>query len=256
MWQDIKSIYGDTAKFSRAYPLLFLVPVLVEMAQHVVELQAGMYFDEAGAKAAEADSLRLQFGFAKTLALLLPGYWFVRYILMPDRQRAVRFEMPAAALFAVVFAFSAMQLWWSLFGPGLVENTGLEGKAATAATVVQEIAAQVLSIYLTAWMVAWPLGNASIGPFRSFAVMHGSFWYALVLMLAAVIPLMLLHYGFAIAAVLILPPTLDWLAMVLDSVVVGYLALTLAGSAAYAAKRAAHRNNVDLLPVAITRAIS
>lgn len=78
MKTDIQAIYRHAWAFARLCPLLFLVPVLAELAQHVVEWQAGMYDGIAGAKAAEADTLRMQFGFAKTLALLLPGYWFMR----------------------------------------------------------------------------------------------------------------------------------------------------------------------------------
>ncbi|HEV2596974.1 hypothetical protein [Sphingopyxis sp.] len=73
MRTDIASIYRGAWAFAFACPLLFLIPVLVEFAQHVVEWRAGMYDGIAGAKAAEADPLRLQFGFAKTLAILLPG---------------------------------------------------------------------------------------------------------------------------------------------------------------------------------------
>lgn len=246
--QDTKAIYRNAAAFALAFPLLFLIPVLVEMAQHIVELQAGMYVSEAGAKVAETDPLRLQFGFAKTLALLLPGYWFVRFIALPDRSRAARIEWPAFGLWLVIFAFAAVQMWWGLFGPGLVEATGLQGQPATIAQGALEVLSIALAIYLTAWTVAWPLGNKVIGPLRSFAIMQGSFWHALGLMITSMLPLMALHYGLAIVAVIALPTGLDWAAMVADAFVVGLLALTLTGSSAYAALHAAKRRGVDLLP--------
>ena len=125
MWADIKAIYRNAGRFALAFPLLFLIPVLVEMAQHVVEIQAGMYLNEAGAKAAEGDPVRLWFGFAKTLAIGLPSYWFVRYLLLGDAARAVRIEWPAIGLWLVVFALSAIQAWWSLFGPEFLAPLGL-----------------------------------------------------------------------------------------------------------------------------------
>ncbi|MCV0382894.1 MAG: hypothetical protein K5799_05465 [Erythrobacter sp.] len=246
MWADTKAIYRGAGAFALAFPLLFLVPVAVEMAQHVVELHAGMYANEAGAKLAESDPLRLWFGFAKTIALLLPGYWFVRFLLLDDPKRAARIEWPAFGLWLVIFAIGAVQLWWSLFGPDLLAPLDLEGSAATTGAAVLAIAAQVLMIYLTAWIVAWPLGNARIGPFRSIAIMHGSFWYALALMVAGIVPLMAVHYGAAIVAVVWAPPALDWALMALDSVVVGFLALTMTGSGALAARRAAMRRNIRL----------
>lgn len=249
MWNDIRQNYASALAFALACPLLFLVPVVVEMAQHVVELLAGMYAGEAGARAAEADPLRLQFGFAKTLALLLPGYWFVRYLLFGnDAARARAVEWPAAGLYAVIFVLMAIQFWLSLFAPSLPELVGLAGGAATALSVVKAILLQVMAIYLIAWLVAWPMGNASIGPVRSFAIMHGSFWYAIGLFVAGFLPLMLLHYALAIAAVLWLPDWLDWAAMIIDAIVVGFLALTMAGANALAAQRAAARKGIALKP--------
>lgn len=249
MWSDIKAIYRTAWAFALVCPLLFLVPVLVEMAQHVVELLAGMYINEAGAKAAEADPLRLQFGLAKTLALLLPGYWFVRYLLLGnDPARARRVEWPAVGLFATIMGFSGGVVALSLFGPSLAETFGLSGSAATAFSAGRAVIWQIMSIYLIAWFVAWPLGNARIGPVRSFAIMHGSFWYAVGLFVAGFLPLMLLHYGLAIAAVLWLPDWLDWVAMVIDAIVVGFLALTMTGANAFAAQRAAARKGIALKP--------
>lgn len=248
--QDTRAIYRQAAAFALAFPLLFLIPVLVEMAQHIVELQAGMYVSEAGAKAAETDPLRLQFGFAKTLALLLPGYWFVRFIALPDRSRSGRIEWPAFGLWLIVFAFAAVQMWWGLFGPSLTGLAGQQGQSATIAQIVLEVLSVAMAIYLTAWTVAWPLGNRAIGPLRSIAIMQGSFWHALGLMITSMLPLMALHYGLAIVAVMALPDGLDWAAMVVDALVVGLLALTLTGSSAYAALHAARRQGIDLLPPA------
>lgn len=247
MWTDTKTIYRESWRVALAFPLLFLIPVLVELAQHVVELRAGMYASEAGAKAAEGDALRLWFGFAKTLAIGLPGYWFVRYLLMRDPRRAVRIEWPAIGLFALVFAFSGIQSWWALFGPDILAPLGFEG---TAVEIGKVIVLQAIVIYLTVWTVGWALGNAGLGPIRSVAIMHGSFWYALVLMVAGFLPLMVLHYGLAIVAVVWAPNTLDWALMIADSIVVGFLALTIAGSAALAARRAARRGDIDLAPPA------
>lgn len=93
MKTDIADIYRSAWAFALACPLLFLIPALVEFAQHIVEWQGGMYDGIADAKAAETDPLRLQFGFAKTLALLLPSYWLSRYILFGnDAARARRIE--------------------------------------------------------------------------------------------------------------------------------------------------------------------
>ncbi|KPF63076.1 hypothetical protein [Porphyrobacter sp. AAP60] len=245
---DTKAIYRHAAAFAVACPLLFLIPVLVEMAQHIIELRGGMYVDEAGAMAAETDPLRLQFGFVKTLALYLPGYWFVRFVLLRDPSRASRIEWPAFGLWLVVFAFGAIQMWWGLFGPSLTELAGLEGQGATIASFALSIGSMVLALYLAAWSAGWAVGNRAITPLRSFAIMHKGFWHAAGLMVTGMMPLMVLHYALAIAAVVFLPSALDWAAMVLDSIVVGFLALTLTGSSVMAAIHATRRAGVELVP--------
>ena len=249
MWSDIKRIYSSSWAFALACPLLFAIPILVELAQHVVELQAGMYAGKEGAVAAEADPLRMQFGFAKTLALLLPGYWFTRYIMFDrDGARAARIEKPAFLLWLVLFSLMAVQMWFGLFGTPLEEMLGLGEPHSQYFGVATAILEVVISIYLVAWFTAWPLGNGRIGPLRSFAIMHGSFWYSLVIFVLGFLPLMLIHYGLAIAAVLWLPTALDWAVMILDSVIVGFLALTMVGATTYAARHAAGRKGISLLP--------
>lgn len=245
---DIRAIYRSAWAFMLACPILFAIPVIVEFAQHVVELQAGMYVDEAGAKVAEADPLRLQFGFAKVLALMLPGYWLVRFIMLGGAaRRAAAPEWPALPLWLAIFVLFAGHNAFSLFGPSLPEIVGLTGQAATIATVAIMVITQVVMAYLSAWLVAWPVGNARIGPLKSAAIMQGSIWYTLILAMAGVIPLMVLHYALAIVAVVAAPGWADWLLMAFDSWVVGLLALTMASATTFAARHAACKSGIDLL---------
>lgn len=246
---DIAEIYRSSWAFMLACPLFFAIPMLVEFAQHVVELDAGMYIDRASSSVAGQDPLRLQLGFLKTVAVLLPGYWFTRYIMFDhDTAKATRFEWPAVGLWFTIFALNVALTAWSMFGRSLGELAGLEGQTAQIASAVVGIPFQVIGIYLTAWGVAWALGNVRVGPIRSIGIMHGSFWYTIALTVAGIVPLMALHYGLGYAAILWLPAPLDWVAMILDSVLVGLLALTMAGSGAIAARHAGQRKSISLLP--------
>ena len=195
MKTDIATVYRSAWAFAFACPLLFLIPVLVELAQHVVEWRAGMYDGIAGAKAAEADPLRLQFGFAKTLALLM----------------------------------------------------GLSGTTAQWTGYALVLFSSIAGIYFMAWTVAWALGNAAIGPIRSVRIMAGSFWRTILLLLAGVLPLMIAHYALSFGAIFA-PAILDWPLLLLDALVVGLLALTMAGSNAIAARHAAAVKGKDLRP--------
>lgn len=249
MWQDIKDIHRQALAFSVALPLLFLVPVLAEAAQHVVEIGIGMYDGRAGAIAAADDMSRMGWGFLKTLALALPGYWFTRYMAFAgDARRARALEAPAARLFLVIFAVQAGIQALALFGPGM-EALGLAGTAGGVALGVLVLLQVVIGVYLSAWLVAWPIGNAAIGPVRSFGIMAGSFWRAVGYLLAGVVPLMILHYALGLGAIG-RPRPLVWAMLTLDAVVVGFLALTMTGAIFVAARHAAARKGVALGPAA------
>lgn len=246
MWEDIKSLYQTAWRSAWLLPLLFLIPCLVEMAQHVVELNAGMYESLAAAKATADDPTRMTYGFAKGIALSLPTYWFIRLMAFGDPARAMRIEMPAVGLWLVLFALGGALLGYSLFGPPVGQVLGLSGQAAQLAGPVLSGIWEIAAIYLTAWTVAWPLGNPAIGPVRSAQIMVGSFWRTVGYLVAGILPLMVLHYGLGYAAIVLTPTWLDWPVLAIDALVVGLLACTMAGSGFLAAKCAATRKQIEL----------
>lgn len=246
MLEQIGSIYRDSWRAAALFPLLFLIPALIEFAQHVVEIKAGMYTGVAGAQAAADDPMRMISGFAKVLALGLPGYWFIRFLAFRDPARAARIEQPAFLLWLVLFALQGVQSAWSLFGPSLGMLLGLHGMAEQAAGPLASGLVTLLSVYLTAWIVAWPLGNRAIGPLRSIGIMSGSFWRTIGYMIGGVLPLMALHYGLGFLAIMLTPAWLDWPVLALDALVVALLACCMAGSIYLAADHAAQRKGVSL----------
>lgn len=249
MWPSIKQMYGGAVRFARAAPLLFLVPVLVEFAQHVAEVQSGLYVSREAARAVANDPTRMAFGFAKTLALLLPGYWFTRFLAFGgDLRRALAFDARALGLFAVQFALAGGVQYAMLFGPPLGPLLGLDGRAASLVTAGLAIAQSVLGIYLTAWFVAWPLGNAALGPIRSCRVMAGNFWLTFGYLTLGTLPLMLVHYALGLGAIG-RSNEVVWAMMTLDAVVVGFLALTMTAAKFFPAQDAAASKGVSLLPI-------
>lgn len=248
MWDSIKAMYADAAHFARAAPLAFLLPVVVEFAQHVAEVRASMYLSRDAAQIAAGDPARLAWGYAKTLALLPAGYWFVRWLAWGDARRAWRPERPAIGLFAVQALLAAGLQYQGLFGTvSLATLVNVRGQAAQAVNAAAALVQLVVGIYLTAWLVAWPLGHAALGPIRSIRIIHGSFWRTVGYLLAGALPLMALHYAFGLGAIG-RPAWLVWPMLALDAGVVGLLALTLAGANYLAARDAAARRGVPLAP--------
>lgn len=247
MWQQFKSLYLDGWRAAALFPLLFIIPAIVEFAQHIVEMQSGMYHSIAAAKAAENDSLRMAFGFAKTLALGLPGYWFIRFLAFRDPVRAARIESPAFGLWLVLYLLQAVGLAYGLFGPPLGTALGLAASAEKWAGPIAGTAWSLVGVYLTAWIVAWPLGNREVGPVQSVRIMTGSFWRTIGYMIGGVLPLMVVHYGLGYLAIAVTPDWLDWPVLVIDALIVAWLACTMAGSSYLAALHAAARKGVALV---------
>ena len=249
MWGDIKSVYTSALRAALLFPLLFLIPAVVEFVQHVVEVRSGMYDSIAAAKAAEHDSLRMIFGFAKTIALLVPGYWYVRFMAFADQAKAARIEHPAFRLWLVLLAMESGFQAYALFGPPLGSLLGLTGQASKWIGPAITAVWSIVGLYLTAWFVAWPLGNSAIGPLRSLKIMTGSFWRTLGYAIACILPLMAVHYGLGYLAIALTPRWLDWPILVVDALIVAWLACTMAGSSLVAARHAARSKGIPLVGV-------
>jgi len=121
--------YRQAWRFALAAPLLFLIPVLAEFAQHFVEMRLGMYASLTAARHVANAADRTAWGMVKVIALTLPGYWYVRYLAFGDARRAARIERPAIGLFMVQFALGIALAAWSLHGPDTASLFGLTGKA-------------------------------------------------------------------------------------------------------------------------------
>lgn len=222
------TVHREAFLFMLACPLLAAIPVAVEFAQHVIELRAGMYVDEAGALAAESDPLRMQFGFLKVLALALPAYWIPRFMHgARDADAARTWDTKAVWLYSGVFLFMAVNAALSLFVLPTTPNWMIGTMAG----------GMILSVLLARWQAAAPLGQF-INPLRSAIEMLRNLPWALAFSLVAMLPVMALHYALAIVAILAAPDWLDWVLMVVDSVVVGWLAGILAAANYVAALRA------------------
>ncbi|MBA2935143.1 hypothetical protein HZF05_13720 [Sphingomonas sp. CGMCC 1.13654] len=213
--------------FLIACPLLALVPTFFEILQHIVEVHIGMYGGIAAARATEHDPLRMAFGFVKVIALMVPGYWITRFLVRHDAAFARRVDPRAIQLFAGWLFFSALLAGVQLFA---LPQGG-------AGQLVAILLGEIVTCLLLGWAVAAPLGSASIGPFRSIAIMGRRLPWTFFFMLAAILPLMVPHYIFAALAILG-PKSLLWPIMLLDSLLVAWLTAVMIAAGYHAAIRA------------------
>lgn len=214
-WQGLKYVHRESRAFLLACPLLALVPVLAELAQHVAEMHIGMYDSLAAMQALEHDPLRIGSGYLKTLALGLPGYWVIRYLAGDRDAAAARTAEPRAVrLFLVVFALMALFAALSLF-------VFTSGPVAIGFMVF----GLLFGVLITRFLVAAPLG-VWISPLASIRAMARHLPWALAFTLVAQLPLMAAHYGLSIAA-LFAPGWAKWPLLVADALLVGWLAALL-----------------------------
>lgn len=218
-WSGLKFAYRESWAFVIACPLLALVPVLGEILQHAVEMHIGMYDSLDAATAADGDPMRMAFGFIKTLGLLLPGYWIMRFLAGGRDTAAAKTIAPRAVqLFAWFFLFQAALSAIGLFG---LPRSG----TALAVTMILSLA---LNPLLARWAAAAPLGIA-IGPIGSARVMVRQLPWAIAFSIIVILPLMVPHYALGVAAILV-APTLKWPALIADSLLVGYLSAVMIAS--------------------------
>ncbi len=155
MLADIASIYRTAWRFSLACPILFLIPVAVEMLQHVAEIHIGLYDSFERAEQVAEGNTRMSFGMAKIVALLFSGYWFIRYLGFGESASEARhFATRGFALWLVIFALQTAQAAYALFGPPLGDVLGLAGQFGQWFGAGAALVWTLFALYLAAWLVA------------------------------------------------------------------------------------------------------
>jgi hypothetical protein len=246
MGRDLIEVFVRSGRYALLCPVLFLVPVAIEMVQHAVEIRAGMYIDIAGLKAAEGDVLRLIIGHVKVIALFLTGYWAARFLVFGDDPVAARRIDPVAVrLFVPVMVWGLFWLILVQDVPLIADAAGVSGNVAAWVLMLSLIVSLLFEPLLSAWKTAAAAGNPAIGFVRSIRLTRGVYLYAVVVSLLAMLPLMVTHYALAFLAVG-KAPAVVWAVMALDSLLVGYLGVVMVAAAFVVARRAGVKAGVGL----------
>lgn len=235
-WQGLKESYRGSFAFLVACPLLALVPVFFEMLQHVVEFHMGAYDSIEASKALDANPVRLGFGMVKAAAITASFYWVIRWLATRDRRFAATADPTAIRLFSGFFIFRVGMTAVQLF---LVPGTGL-------AVLVETVVGEAVTALIAAWGVASALGNRSIGPVQSVALMARYFLWSFALIVFGMLPLFVLHTALGVLAT-VGPRWLLWPSLIVDSLMVSWLAALIIATTYFAAKRAAQLEGLDLM---------
>jgi len=214
-WQSFKYVHRESWAFLVLCPLLALVPVLAELAQHIGEMSIGMYAGPEAAQGVESHPLRTGLGLIKTVSLSLAVYWVVRFLAGGRDGRAARTAEPQAVkLFAIVLglqtALAVLSLYIFTSGP---------------VAVALAIFGFLFGILGARFVVAAPLG-LWISPLTSFKDLTRHLLWGLAFTVVATLPLMAVHYALGFGAILA-PEPMKWPILILDSLVVGWVAALL-----------------------------
>ncbi|GGE76677.1 hypothetical protein [Sphingomonas prati] len=216
--------YSRAWRFALACPLLFAVPAVAEVAQHVVEYGAGFYLSIAAMKAAEHDTGRMVLGHLKVIALYLTGYWATRFWAYGDDARAAwRVDARVAGLYLPVLAWELLWLVVIQDGPVISAALNLPERLVVLIVAILMPATLLFNVCLAAWKATTAVGDGRIGFMRSIELTPGSFWWSLGLTLVTVLPVMVLHYVLAFAA-LGRSPVVTGGVLLADSLLVAFMA--------------------------------
>jgi hypothetical protein len=226
-WQGLKQSYGGSIAFLIACPLLALIPVIFELIQHFAEVRIGMYDSISGAKAAAHDPLRMGLGMVKIAAITLPVYWVPRFMATRDAKFTRALDPTAVRLFGAFLLFNVALAAFQLL---VLPDSG-------AAAVAELVVGEIIAALIAAWVVAAALGDGRVGPIKSASIMWRQLPWTLALFIVGILPLMVPHYVLAGVAIRG-PKSILWPALVVDSLLVGWIAALIAALTYVAAKRA------------------
>lgn len=252
MIDAMREAYVRSWRFARALPWLVAVVVAAEFAQHVVEMQLGMYNSVAQARAMQDAPARMIAGHVKIVAATLLGYCVARYLGHGDDARAaVRLEAQAVRLYVPVLLFGAIWVVIGLDSPPLLRGLGVDAAVAGRVTIAAGLVGFVFQLLLHPWSIAAALGNGAIGFSGSIRLSAPRVVWILAFTLLAVLPMMALHYALFFAAIG-RPPLLAWSMAIVDAGVVGFLGVLIVAVSFIVARRITDSAGVTLLPAGKT----
>ncbi len=219
-------LYRRAFMLIRQWPWLLALPVLAEGAQHVAEIELGMY---SGTMTSADQSTRLTFGLVKIVAIILALIIAWRlWRFDGDVARALRPTralLKGFALFLLVqFAGDGVAM---LMGRGIALLLGNPTDALRLIALLPLLIWLLISITLFPWYVGLVTEDRAMTLAGSVRACCRRMPAVIALLLAGILPLMALHYALGYAALAGAPV---WPLMLIDTAVVGLLTACMAAT--------------------------
>ncbi len=241
--------FRDSWGAARALPILLVLMIGIEGAQHVVELQLGFFSPDAAVrKAASLLPVRMAFGWPKMLILYAVGFVAMRWFVTRDARAALRPPGIALRRYLGVVLFQLIPAAGTIYAEPIAAALG-RGPEATIRAVCG-LGQLLLEPLLLLWFVAAAMGATGYGPIASARAVRWYYLWAFLLMFATRIPVAGLHRGFNQWAAG-RPLAQQAALLACDALVVGTLALVLPAIQVRIARYIAERRGLALLGDAV-----
>jgi hypothetical protein len=243
--KEVKANYALAWRVALALPLVFALPVAIEGVQHLIEWRIGMFESAAKASAVEDHPARAGWAYLKIGTLFLMGWWVWRFLTFGgDRDQTLRWNRVAAARYSMVLIFSAAITVCEMQVGEILSGAFESSRHTLLAAVGTMAAAMAVELYFAPWKVGSATGEPYTSLAASFKAMHGNVAWSFGLTLAMFFPIMILHYALGLLPI-VLPPIVGALFLVLDSLLVGYLAILFPTTVYIIARRATAKSGAS-----------
>lgn len=219
LFQRILAVLRDSIRTWWLAPVIPLIAVLPEFAQHVAEVEIGMFESREAGRALSDDPTRWAFGYAKVAGVLIAMLLAIRF------WGAHHQRLPW---------WSPKGIEWKVIGLAFVANlvaSGITVAIESAVAGADEIVATIIPTAFTiatlpvlVWLIAGLVGDNE----ATLGTVYRTGWWAALRIAAfsalVFVPLQYLHglnHDWAFGA----GPVLLWTLMVFDSLVVGLIAV-------------------------------
>ena len=231
VWHSLIEQYRKGFALFIVGPLVLALIIIPEFAQHVVEIQIGMFDSREAAKALGNDPTRWAFGYVKLAGLVLTFFAAARFWWTREQGGTWwdlrQMHWPNFIIGAALF-----------IGIGMLAEPFQAYVGVTPFTLLQ-LFVSLLSLPMLFYALSGLFDDGSVTIKQAMTRSWAYLPLLLFLLAAGFAPAQILH-GLNHSWALGQPPALVWALMIFDSLVVGLLA-SLVGSAMYVAYAAFHR---------------
>lgn len=201
MFGDIARIFQKTPQVIFAAPIIFLIPVLGEGLQHVVEYYLGMFSPGDGVAPGTESNIRVIFGIVKVTTILYASMWVAKFWFREKYEKPpVLFAAREFGALGMLAAFAVLLMAAMVFlGPLLVafitdNNMGIPQDVLPFTPLIALLPFLLWSQNLSLWWIGHFLGDKSMTQDRSRKLIKGRLnWMTMVFVIPVSIP-MIAHY--------------------------------------------------------------